>query len=256
MLFTHFHARSCLFCMCSSLNTRAPAGKARHLQSERFGCLHAAGTTAAAGMCLSQEPVHTACLENTVNVLPDPEGHNKGDISSAQTTAKIWPEHQRQRETQSKHVTKRKAASFPKECQILWSHPQSLSGKAQIPESRQVCWPGSVILKKANHCNSCSRQNNFELTFCQAPEHKWSYFQQQQAPRLSKKKNGSCDCSPLLTIRWLVVKCLHLQKKTAGSQASFSLQVQAGVFECRQQPNAFLAKTCSLQQKILKALHG
>lgn len=44
MLFTHFHARSCLFCMCSSLNTRAPAGKARHLQSERFGA------------CMQQEP--------------------------------------------------------------------------------------------------------------------------------------------------------------------------------------------------------
>jgi len=46
-----------------------------------------------------------------------------------------------------------------------------------------------------------------------------------------KKMNGSCDCSPLLTIRWLVVKCLHLQKKKAGSKASFLLQVQAGVFE-------------------------
>lgn len=92
-----FHARSCLFCLCSSLNTRAPAGKARHLQGKRFGCLHTAGTTAAPGMCQRQEPAHTACLENTVNTSPHQQGHNQGGISAAQTTAKIWPEHQCQR---------------------------------------------------------------------------------------------------------------------------------------------------------------
>lgn len=58
--------------------------------------------------------------------------------------------------------------------------------------------------------------------------------------RALKKMNGSCDCSPLLTIRWLIVKCLHLQKKTAGSQASLSLQ--AGLFECTQQPQRLPCK--------------
>lgn len=101
MLFTknwaHFHGRPCLFWMCSSLNTtRAAAGKARHLQSKRGGCLHTAGSTAAPGMCQSQEPAHSAAWrtwEHLTSSAGTQPGDDSQDLTRASTSKRKRKQH-------------------------------------------------------------------------------------------------------------------------------------------------------------------
>lgn len=253
MLFTehwaHFHARSCLFYMCSSLNTRH--------QLEKPDTSRARGL----GACTQQEPqqLQRCARASSQHTLPawrtlwTPHLINR---DTARVTFQLLRQQPRfeqsisvkekrkvnMRQREKHHHFLKNAKSYGVTCEAfqeqLRFQSQSVLALAQASGRRQII----VIPVQGKTISSSLSVRHLSTSglISNSSEHQGSQM------------NGSCDCSPLLTIRWLVVKCLHLQKKTAGSQASFSVQVQAGVFECRQQPQRLPCKVLQPPAKNTK----